>query len=69
MSLAQALAIAAAASVTAMTVNPTLPAAFDRTHAQAERLAARLELRAHQIAGGFRSTPDGHCLERGVILR
>jgi hypothetical protein len=73
MSVAQALAIAAAAWVTAMAADPAMSTVFHRAQSRAERFAVRLEtatgIHLEQIKGGFRATPDGHCIERRAALR
>lgn len=60
MNIAQALAIAAAAWVTAMDGMPLVSARFDQTIA-----GAGLE----HIERGFRATPDGVCIERHAAPR
>jgi len=73
MSVIQALAIAAAVWVTAVSADPSMMAIFDRTHVAADRLAARLEVVAsahlERIEGGFRATPDGVRIHRAAALR
>lgn len=70
MSLAQALAIAAAAWVTTMAADPSMTPAAHRTRTDVERLAAQLETTASlRLDGGFRATPDGIRLERRATPR
>lgn len=73
MSLAQALAIAAAAWVTVVAADPSMNAIFHRTQARTDQLAAQLEgvasAQLQQIRGGFCATPDGGRIERAVALR
>ena len=73
MSVAQALAIAAAAWVTAVAANPALTTAFHRAQSRAEALAARFEMtaarRLARVEGGFHATPDGLRIERKAALR
>ena len=73
MSVAQALAIAAAAWVTAMASDHSMSAVLNEAQWRAELLAGRLETTAavhfEHIEGGFRATPDGLCIERKAALR
>ncbi|MEQ1489473.1 MAG: hypothetical protein ABL932_02885 [Terricaulis sp.] len=66
MSIAQALAIAAAAWVTAVSADPSMTAMFRKTQAQLE-VAASVQLQ--QIKGGFCATPDGVRIQRAAALR
>jgi hypothetical protein len=73
MSVAQALAIAAAAWVTAAAANPATITLLDESRARVDSLAARLEsvasIHFQQIKGGFCATPDGVRIERATALR
>ena len=72
MSVAQALAIATATLMMAMTTNPSACAVLHRAQAQAEHLASKLEtattMHFMQINDGFGATPDGLRMERAARL-
>jgi hypothetical protein len=72
MSVAQALAIAAASWMMAMTMNPSVSGVLHRAQEQAEHLASRLEtattMHLMQINDGFGATPDGLRMERTARL-
>ncbi|MEZ5961137.1 MAG: hypothetical protein R3C30_12020 [Hyphomonadaceae bacterium] len=66
MSVAQALAIAAAAWVMGATIDPPMRAAIHVARANLEvAVSARLE----HIGAGFCATPDGVRMERRTALR
>ncbi|MEZ5958078.1 MAG: hypothetical protein R3C27_12815 [Hyphomonadaceae bacterium] len=66
MSVAQALAIAAAAWVVGATIDPPIRATVYTARAKLEfAVGARLE----QIGNGFCATPDGVRMERDTALR
>lgn len=72
MSIAQALAIAAAAWITTVAVDPAMTARFRHAQWRADALVSRLETtatRLTRIESGFRATPDGGCIERRATLR
>jgi hypothetical protein len=73
MSVAQALAIAAAAWVTAIASDQSMSGVFHAAQWRAELLAGRLETTAaihlEHIEGGFCATPDGVRIERKAALR